>query len=77
MFERLALQPQTFHARDEIHRISWKTAAELSLLTPRETVYGGGIYDGHFNIDPMHDNNGIFSGLRDSRSFIPHLKDLS
>lgn len=25
-----------------------------------ETVYGGGAYDGHFNIDPMHDTNGIF-----------------
>jgi spermidine synthase len=25
-----------------------------------ETVYGGGIYDGHFNIDPAHDDNGIF-----------------
>jgi spermidine synthase len=25
-----------------------------------ETVYGGGVYDGHFNIDPMHDTNGIF-----------------
>jgi spermidine synthase len=26
----------------------------------QETVYGGGVYDGHFNIDPMHDTNGIF-----------------
>ena len=26
----------------------------------RETVYGGGIYDGHFNLDPVHDDNGIF-----------------
>lgn len=25
-----------------------------------QTVYGGGIYDGHFNIDPRHDDNGIF-----------------
>lgn len=24
------------------------------------TVYGGGVYDGHFNIDPKEDNNGIF-----------------
>jgi spermidine synthase len=24
------------------------------------TVYGGGVYDGHFNIDPMNDTNGIF-----------------
>ncbi|MEI9968168.1 MAG: hypothetical protein WDM87_05905 [Terracidiphilus sp.] len=26
----------------------------------RGTVYGGGAYDGHFNIDPMNDTNGIF-----------------
>lgn len=26
----------------------------------RETVYGGGAYDGHFNTDPVHDDNGIF-----------------
>jgi spermidine synthase len=26
----------------------------------QETVYGGGVYDGHFNIDPVHDTNGIF-----------------
>jgi spermidine synthase len=25
-----------------------------------ETVYGDGVYDGHFNIDPMNDTNGIF-----------------
>jgi spermidine synthase len=25
-----------------------------------QTVYGGGVYDGHFNIDPIHDTNGIF-----------------
>lgn len=25
-----------------------------------ETVYGGGAYDGHFNIDPAHDTNAIF-----------------
>lgn len=25
-----------------------------------ETVYGHGVYDGHFNLDPMHDVNGIF-----------------
>ena len=24
------------------------------------TVYGGGVYDGHFNIDPVHDVNAIF-----------------
>ena len=25
-----------------------------------QTVYGNGAYDGHFNLDPMHDSNGIF-----------------
>ncbi|HVU46124.1 MAG TPA: fused MFS/spermidine synthase, partial [Terracidiphilus sp.] len=25
-----------------------------------ETVYGGGVYDGHFNIDPATDTNGVF-----------------
>lgn len=25
-----------------------------------QTVYGDGAYDGHFNLDPMHDTNGIF-----------------
>jgi len=25
-----------------------------------ETVYGGGVYDGHFNTDPVRDTNGIF-----------------
>jgi len=25
-----------------------------------ETVYGGGVYDGHFNVDPVHDTNSIF-----------------
>jgi predicted membrane-bound spermidine synthase len=24
------------------------------------TVFGGGVYDGHFNIDPVNDSNGIF-----------------
>ena len=29
-------------------------------VTKDGTVYGGGIYDGRFNVDPMNDTNGIF-----------------
>jgi spermidine synthase len=28
-------------------------------VSPDGTVYGGGVYDGRFNIDPVHDTNGI------------------
>ncbi len=38
-------------------------------------VYGGGIYDGHFNVDPMHDNNGIIR-IYGLSLFHPRLHDV-
>jgi spermidine synthase len=40
-----------------------------------ETVYGDGAYDGHFNIDPMHDTNGIFR-IYILAALHPHLKSI-
>lgn len=40
-----------------------------------ETVYGNGAYDGHFNMDPIHDTNGIFR-IYMLGALHPHIKSV-
>ena len=56
-----------------LESLQWKGSAEAAIPFDRVvenrsgiitvdhngTVYGNGIYDGHFNVDPLNDNNGI------------------
>ena len=58
MYERLLF-------KDNFHRgIAFTDLVEnrsgVIAVDTHDTVYGGGVYDGHFNIDPVHDTNGIF-----------------
>lgn len=39
----------------------------------QQTVYGDGVYDGHFNFDPVHDTNGIFR-IYMLGAFHPHIR---
>lgn len=58
MFEHLLLK------RDYTPGLRFANLVEnrtgLIAVTPWEVVYGGGVYDGRFDIDPVHDTNGIF-----------------
>ena len=70
----VALGLQPIAAKSVLESLLWKGSeeAEPSFLDVVEnrngiitvdnkgTVYGHGIYDGHFNIDPINDTNGIF-----------------
>lgn len=40
-----------------------------------ETVYGDGAYDGHFNVNPMHDTNGIYRAYAVA-ALHPHIKSV-
>jgi len=58
MYERLLF-------RDAFHRgMTFTDLVEnrsgVIAVDAHDTVYGGGVYDGHFNTDPMNDTNGIF-----------------
>jgi spermidine synthase len=58
MYERL-LWKDTFHGGMKFVDLIENRSGVIA-VDARETVYGGGVYDGHFNIDPMNDVNGIF-----------------
>jgi spermidine synthase len=52
-----------------------ETKSGVITVTQDGTVFGGGIYDGRFNIDPMHDTNGIVRAYALS-SFHPSPKEV-
>lgn len=58
MYERLLFK-ETFHGGMKFTDLVENRSGVIA-VDARGTVYGGGVYDGHFNIDPMNDNNGIF-----------------
>ncbi len=58
MYERLLFK-ETFHGGMKFTDLVENRSGVIA-VDARGTVYGGGVYDGHFNIDPMNDTNGIF-----------------
>jgi spermidine synthase len=58
MFERM-LWRSSFH-RDMRFINLVENRNGVIAVDAQETVYGEGVYDGHFNLDPVHDTNGIF-----------------
>ena len=58
IFERLLSDHNYQHDTPFVNLVENRSG--VIAVDSRETVYGGGIYDGHFNIDPVHDTNGIF-----------------
>jgi spermidine synthase len=58
MYERL-LWKELFHGGMKFTDLVENRSGVIAVDT-RGTVYGGGVYDGHFNLDPMNDTNGIF-----------------
>ena len=58
MYERL-LWKDAFHGGMKFVDLMENRSGVIA-VDAHETVYGGGVYDGHFNIDPMNDVNGIF-----------------
>jgi spermidine synthase/MFS family permease len=58
MYERLLFK-ELFH-RGMAFTDLVENRSGVIAVDAHDTVYGGGVYDGHFNIDPMNDTNGIF-----------------
>jgi predicted membrane-bound spermidine synthase len=58
MFERLLFKTD-FHPGMKFVDLVENRSGVIA-VDSHETIFGGGSYDGHFNIDPMHDTNGIF-----------------
>lgn len=58
MYERLLFK-ELFHRGMAFTDLVENRSGVIAVDT-HDTVYGGGVYDGHFNIDPMNDSNGIF-----------------
>jgi spermidine synthase len=58
MYERLLFK-ELFHHGTAFTDLVENRSGVIA-VDARDTVYGGGVYDGHFNIDPMNDTNGIF-----------------
>jgi spermidine synthase len=58
MYERLLVK--TGYRHDMQFRNLVENRSGVIAVDTYETVYGGGIYDGHFNTDPVQDTNGIF-----------------
>jgi spermidine synthase len=68
----VAATPSLFHHYFEklLYKSSYTPATQFKYLTQDNTgtiavtkqdaVFGNGAYDGYFNVDPMHDDNGIF-----------------
>ncbi|MGA7522582.1 MAG: fused MFS/spermidine synthase [Acidobacteriaceae bacterium] len=58
MYERL-LYGRVQHGN--VHFISLiENRSGVIAVDSLQTVYGNGVYDGHFNLDPIHDTNGVF-----------------
>jgi spermidine synthase len=56
MYERLLL---SYPAPAKFEYLIENRSGVVAVL-PDRTVIGGGVYDGKFNTDPLHDSNGIF-----------------
>jgi predicted membrane-bound spermidine synthase len=58
MYERL-LSKSAYHRGTAFASLVENRSGVIA-VDSKDTVYGGGAYDGHFNIDPIPDTNGIF-----------------
>jgi spermidine synthase len=58
LYERLLFKNLP-HGSDRVTEIV-ENRSGIIAVDSSETVFGNGVYDGHFNIDPVHDDNGIF-----------------
>jgi predicted membrane-bound spermidine synthase len=58
MYERLLCKSQ-FRQENRFANLVENRSGVIA-VDPSGTVFGGGVYDGHFNIDPLNDVNGIF-----------------
>ena len=58
MYERLLFKGD--YQRDTEFRNLVENRSGVIAVDSKDTVYGGGMYDGRFNIDPMHATNGVF-----------------
>jgi len=58
MFERLLFKGSYRSGMKFVNLVENRSG--VIAVDDEQTVYGGGAYDGRFNFDPMHDDNGIF-----------------
>jgi spermidine synthase len=58
MYERLLFKPAYHHGLWFVDVVENRSG--VIAVDNHETVFGGGVYDGHFNTDPVNDTNGIF-----------------
>jgi spermidine synthase len=73
VYERMQYKGK-YHSDSRFLRIV-ETKSGVITVTQDGTVFGGGIYDGRFNVDPMHDTNGIVRAYALS-SFHPSPKEV-
>jgi spermidine synthase len=58
MYERLLFKSD--YNRGTEFRNLVENRSGVIAVDSKDTVYGGGVYDGRFNIDPVHATNGVF-----------------
>lgn len=58
LYDRLLFKDYPHHGNRIVELVENRSG--VIAVDVNQTVYGGGVYDGHFNIDPVHDTNGIF-----------------
>jgi len=58
LFERLLFR--TDYGRNSDFKDLVENRSGVIAVDSREVIFGGGVYDGQFNIDPVHGTNGIF-----------------
>jgi len=58
LFERLMMQ--TLYRPGMVFKELVENRSGTIAVDPNDDVYGGGVYDGGFNIEPVHATNGIF-----------------
>lgn len=69
MYERLLLKG-SYQAGTKFTNVV-ENRSGIIVVDRDERVYGGGVYDGQFNVDPVHSSNGIFRAYAIA-AFHPH-----
>jgi predicted membrane-bound spermidine synthase len=73
LYEKLLYKDK--FVRESPFRHLVETRSGVIAVSQDGIVYGGGVYDGRFNTDLLHDTNGLFRPLAIS-SFHPHLAEV-
>ena len=61
LFEKL-LYKENYHSQDVFKFLVQNRSGVLAVASAQDTLFGGGMYDGRFSLDPVANTNGIQRG---------------